>query len=45
MKFIEQIFGLSPDGGTGSLEVLLFVVPIFAALVLWKLLRGNLSKS
>jgi hypothetical protein len=34
MKFIEQIFGMSPDGGTGSLEVLLILVPLIAALAL-----------
>ncbi len=32
MKFIEQIFGVSPDGGTGSLELLLFLVPLVAAI-------------
>ena len=24
MDFIEQIFGISPDGGSGSFELLLF---------------------
>lgn len=28
MDFIERIFGLAPDGGSGSLEFLLFLVPI-----------------
>ena len=28
MDFIEQIFGFSPDGGSGSLEFLLFSIPI-----------------
>jgi hypothetical protein len=31
MNFIEQVFGVSPDGGTGSMEVLLFLVPLVAA--------------
>jgi hypothetical protein len=31
MNFIEQIFGVSPDGGTGSLEVLLILAPFVAA--------------
>jgi len=28
MDFIERIFGIAPDGGDGSLEFLLFVLPI-----------------
>jgi hypothetical protein len=28
MDFIERIFGFSPDGGSGSFEVLLFLLPI-----------------
>jgi hypothetical protein len=28
MDFIEQVFGLSPDGGTGWFEFLLFAVPL-----------------
>ena len=28
MDFIERIFGFAPDGGSGSLEFLLFLVPI-----------------
>jgi hypothetical protein len=28
MDFIERIFGVSPDGGSGSLEFLLFAVPV-----------------
>src|SRR5215467_13362250 len=28
MDFIEQIFGISPDGGSGSFELLLFVIPV-----------------
>jgi hypothetical protein len=33
MDFIEQIFGVSPDGGNGSLE-LLYVLSIAAAIAL-----------
>lgn len=36
MDFIERIFGWSPDGGNGSLEVLLFLIPIIGLLILWK---------
>jgi hypothetical protein len=28
MDFIERIFGISPDGGSGSLEFMLFALPI-----------------
>ena len=32
MNFIERLFGISPDGGSGSLEFLLFAVPLCAVL-------------
>jgi hypothetical protein len=32
MYFIERIFGLAPDGGSGLLEALLFVIPIVSIL-------------
>lgn len=38
MDFIEQIFGISPDGGSGATEALLFAIPI-VLLVLWRV-RG-----
>jgi hypothetical protein len=28
MDFIERIFGFAPDGGSGTLEFLLFAIPI-----------------
>jgi hypothetical protein len=28
MDFIERIFGIAPDGGSGSFEFLLFALPI-----------------
>ena len=28
MDFIERLFGLAPDGGSGSLEFLLFLIPV-----------------
>lgn len=28
MDFIERTLGFSPDNGTGSMEVLLFVIPL-----------------
>jgi hypothetical protein len=34
MDFIERIFGISPDGGSGLLEILLFLLPIAGIAVL-----------
>ena len=34
MDFIERIFGISPDGGSGALEFLLFLIPIAGLIVL-----------
>jgi hypothetical protein len=28
MDFIERIFGIAPDGGSGLFELLLFLLPI-----------------
>ena len=39
MDFVERIFGISPDGGSGSFEVLLLLIPI-AGVLLIALLRG-----
>ncbi|HEX8012152.1 MAG TPA: hypothetical protein VF814_14660 [Casimicrobiaceae bacterium] len=33
MDFIEKILGLSPDGGSGMFELLLFVLPIAGVLI------------
>lgn len=37
MDFIERIFGFSPDGGSGSFEFLLFVVPIGGLYLIYKI--------
>ena len=34
MDFIERIFGIAPDGGTGWFEFLLFAVPLAGILSL-----------
>ena len=31
MDFIERIFGVAPDGGSGALEAALFIVPALIA--------------
>ncbi len=37
MDFIEQLFGISPDGGDGSTELMYFVVFVAIALALsWR---------
>jgi hypothetical protein len=39
MDFIEKLFGVSPDGGSGTLEFLLLVVPLMAAVAIVTLAR------
>ena len=34
MDFIERIFGISPDGGSGLFEVLLFLIPVAGILAI-----------
>ena len=34
MDFIERIFGIAPDGGSGLLELLLFLIPLVGLVVL-----------
>jgi hypothetical protein len=34
MDFIERIFGISPDGGDGSAELLVFTIFIAACLLI-----------
>jgi hypothetical protein len=44
MDFIERIFGISPDGGSGSLEILLLVIPLVALALLYNLRRAKRSR-
>jgi len=41
MDFIEKIFGVSPDGGSGSLEFFLFAVPLLGLAILRKFGRAR----
>ncbi|HMC15371.1 MAG TPA: hypothetical protein VKI18_07065 [Albitalea sp.] len=41
MDFIERIFGLSPDDGSGLFEFLLFLVPL--SLIVFVALRRRLQ--
>ena len=43
MDFIERIFGVSPDGGSGSLEVALTLVPFLIFIILTRLMRSRRS--
>jgi membrane protein implicated in regulation of membrane protease activity len=36
MDFIERLFGLSPDGGSGWFEFLLFAIPLAGIAWLWR---------
>ncbi|CAN5819559.1 hypothetical protein BH11PSE8_BH11PSE8_41450 [soil metagenome] len=36
MDFIERLFGLSPDDGSGWFEFLLFAVPLAGIAWLWQ---------
>jgi hypothetical protein len=40
MDFIEKLFGIAPDNGSGSLEFLLFIIPV-AGYIVWRLLRRS----
>jgi hypothetical protein len=41
MDFIERLFGISPDGGDGSTELLIFaVIVIVVAALSWRPLAG-----
>ena len=37
MDFIEQIFGISPDGGDGTFELMLFLVPVVVIFLFYRL--------
>jgi hypothetical protein len=40
MDFIERLFGIAPDGGSGWLEFLLFAVPLAGVAWLWQRRRA-----
>lgn len=39
MDFIERIFGFSPDGGLGSFELVLFLIPLVGIAAVYLLRR------
>ena len=44
MDFIERLFGFSPDGGSGTFEFLLFLIPVIGILAIRELRRRNQRK-
>ena len=45
MDFIERLFGVSPDGGNGSLEALYLFVAVVAVGLVWTLWRRRHASS
>ena len=47
MNFIEQIFGIAPDRGDGSLELMLLgiIVLLISVLALFQLRKSNTTSS
>jgi len=43
MQFVEQLFGMAPDGGSGSLEFLFCIIPIvgFGYMMFMRHCRGQ----
>lgn len=33
MQFIERLFGIAPDGGSGILEICLILIPLVVAIL------------
>ncbi|MEZ5291917.1 MAG: hypothetical protein R2745_12600 [Vicinamibacterales bacterium] len=43
MDFIERLFSFAPDGGSGALEALLFLMPL-AGVVFLRIRRGAAAR-
>ena len=41
MNFLERLLGLTLDGGNGTLELLLFLIPLAGILLLRARIRGR----
>lgn len=44
MDFIERLFGFAPDGGSGSFEFLLFLIPVIGILALREVRKRSRRK-
>lgn len=42
MDFIERVFDVAPDGGSGLFELMLFVLPALVACARWRRARRSL---
>jgi hypothetical protein len=45
MDFIEKLFGVSPDGGDGVFEFLLFLIPLAIVFALRFALRSGTGRA
>lgn len=45
MQFIEQIFGIAPDGGSGLFELILFLIPFSGIAAVYLVRRWQREKN
>ncbi len=45
MTFLENIFGISPDGGSGTIELLLIALPMAIYFLLRSVRKGARQRS
>jgi len=45
MNWIEQLFGVSPDGGSGTLEFLIFAIPVAGLYLLHRIRLGRRKRA
>lgn len=39
MDFIERVFGVAPDGGSGALEALMILIPLLGITAVWRVVK------
>ncbi len=45
MDWIERILGVSPDGGSGMLELLYFAIPVVGLYLLYRIRRWRRKRA
>jgi len=45
MDWIERILGVSPDGGSGTLELLFFAMPVVGLYLLYRIRLGRRKRA